>query len=96
MIQEVLQGVRGEQPYRELRTAFLALPVVDEPVPLQRHLEAVDLYRAARKCGLTVRSGVDCLLAATAIAHDLDLLHDDRDYEAIARVSSLRVLRLSG
>jgi hypothetical protein len=39
---------------------------------------------------LTVRSGVDCLIAACAIRNDLVVLHHDRDYSALARVSPLR------
>jgi len=51
------------------------------------------LYRAARNRGLTVRSSVDCLIAACALRHDLDVLHRDRDFEAIAHVSPLRTRR---
>jgi predicted nucleic acid-binding protein len=39
---------------------------------------------------LTIRSGVDCVIAACAIRHDLEVLHADRDYPAIAKVSSLQ------
>jgi predicted nucleic acid-binding protein len=51
---------------------------------------AADLYRAARRAGLTVRSGVDCVIAACALRNDLDLLHKDRDFDTIARISTLR------
>jgi predicted nucleic acid-binding protein len=53
------------------------------------YLDGVDLYRRARRAGITIRSGVDCLIAACAIRHDLTALHHDRDYAAIARVSEL-------
>ena len=56
-------------------------------------VEAVGLYRAARRQGLTVRSSVDCLLAACALRHDLEILHHDRDFPVLARVSSLRQRR---
>ena len=48
------------------------------------------LYRRVRRAGITVRSSVDCLIAACAIRHGLTVLHDDRDYPAIARVSELQ------
>jgi predicted nucleic acid-binding protein len=54
------------------------------------YLDAVDLYRRARRAGITVRSGVDCLIAACAIRHGLTALHNDRDYPAIARISELQ------
>jgi hypothetical protein len=41
-----------------------------------------------------VRSSVDCLIAACAIRHDLEVLHRDRDYAALATVSSLRARSL--
>jgi predicted nucleic acid-binding protein len=53
-------------------------------------LDAADLYRRARRAGLTIRSGVDCLIAACAIRHDLTILHHDRDYPALAKVSALQ------
>ena len=33
---------------------------------------------------------VDCLIAACALRHDLEVLHRDRDFPKIARVSALR------
>ncbi|HEX3695494.1 MAG TPA: PIN domain-containing protein [Polyangia bacterium] len=67
-----------------------ALAQIESPLAASVFDEAVDLYRAARKRGLTVRSSVDCLIAACALRHDLEVLHRDRDYEALASVSLLR------
>ncbi len=89
VVQEVLQGFRDESAFRRARTAMLALPIVEDPLPRERFEEAVNLYRAARRAGLTVRSSVDCLVAACAIRHGLAVLHRDRDYAALARVSTL-------
>ena len=44
---------------------------------------------AARRAGLTVRSSVDCLIAACAIRHSLTVLHHDRDFDLLAKVSAL-------
>jgi predicted nucleic acid-binding protein len=33
---------------------------------------------------------VACLIAASAVRHDLEILHRDRDYVHIARVAALR------
>jgi predicted nucleic acid-binding protein len=89
VVQEVLQGFREEAAFRVARDAMLALPCVESPLPQERFEEAAGLYRAARRAGLTVRSGVDCLIAACAIRHGLTVLHRDRDYPVLARVSSL-------
>jgi len=91
VVQEVLQGFRDEAAYRTAHDALLALPMVEAPMETSLFVEASNLYRAARRRGLTVRSSVDCLIAACALRHDMTLLHRDRDYEMIAAVAPLRV-----
>lgn len=90
IIQEVLQGFDEEGAYRVAREAMFALPRVDAPLPEDRFEDAVQLYRTARRQGMTVRSSTDCLIAACAIRHDLEVLHRDRDFPKIARISGLR------
>jgi predicted nucleic acid-binding protein len=90
VVQEVLQGFTTEEAFRVGREAMLALPMVESPLAQSAFTEAVDLYRRARRTGLTIRSGVDCLIAACAIRHDLIVLHNDRDYPALAKVSTLQ------
>jgi predicted nucleic acid-binding protein len=96
VVQEVLQGFTSEAAFRAARDAMLALPVVESPLREGVFLEATDLFRRARRGGFTVRSGVDCLIAACAIRHGLTVLHNDRDYPAIARVSDLQERQISG
>ncbi len=91
VIQEVLQGFDDERAYRIAREAMLALPVVESPLGVAVVEQAVDLYRRARRAGLTVRSGVDCLIAACALRSSLAVLHHDRDFDALARVAPLEV-----
>ena len=74
--------------------SLFALPVVESPLPAERFVEAADLFRSARRAGLTVRSFFDCLVAARALRHDVAVLHRDRDYAALARISSLREMRV--
>jgi predicted nucleic acid-binding protein len=72
------------------RDAMLALPCVESPLREVVVLEAAALYRAARRVGLAVRSSSDCVIAACALRHDLEVLHRDRDFTALAQVSPLR------
>jgi predicted nucleic acid-binding protein len=94
VIQEVLQGFREERAYRTARDAMLALPVLESPMEIEVFLEAAELYRRAGRAGVTVRSSVDCLIAACALRHDIEVYHFDRDYDALSRVAALRVRRL--
>ncbi|MBI3565175.1 MAG: PIN domain-containing protein [Elusimicrobia bacterium] len=94
VVQEVLQGIRDEAMFRIARESLFSLPIVESPLGPETYERAVELYRLARRQGLTVRSSVDCLIAACALRHDLTVLHRDRDYAALARVSGLRERRL--
>ena len=90
ILQEVLQGFRDERAFRIARRALLALPMVEAPLETAVYEQAVDLYRLARRTGLTVRSSVDCLIAVCAIRNDLTLLHHDRDFDMLARITPLQ------
>ena len=94
VIQEVLQGFRDEQAFSRAYEAMHALPIVDSPLPAAAFDRAADLSRSARRAGFTVRSGVDCLIAASAIRHGLAVLHVDRDFDTLARVSPLQSRRI--
>lgn len=94
VIQEVLQGFDDPSAYRIAREAMFALPIVESPLSSTLVEEAVDLYRSARRAGVTPRSSVDCLIAACALRHELPVAHCDRDYAQLARVSALRELDL--
>lgn len=90
IVQEVLQGFRDERAFRIAREAMLAMPIIESPLVKERFLEAADLYRNAQRQGYTIRSSVDCLIAVCAIRHDLEVIHHDRDFRHLARVSNLR------
>jgi hypothetical protein len=94
VVQEVLQGFRDERAFQTAREAMYALPMVASPVTQAVFDQAVELYRAARRAGITIRSGVDCLVAACAISHSLTVLHRDRDFDLLAKVSSLESQRI--
>jgi hypothetical protein len=94
VVQEVLQGFDDERAFQVAREAMHAVPAVEAPLTRAVYDEAVTLYRTARRAGLTVRSGVDCLIAACALRHGLTVLHCDRDFPALARVSALSERRV--
>jgi hypothetical protein len=95
VIQEVLQGFREESIYRTARDAMLALPIVESPMEKSLFLEAAELYRSARRRGLTVRSSVDCLIAACALRHNVPVLHSDRDYNLLGEICPLKSRTIS-
>ena len=56
------------------------------------HEVAASPYRAIRSSGKTVRSLIDCLVAAAALRLDAGLLTCDRGYDVLAEVSDLRLM----
>jgi hypothetical protein len=89
VVQEVLQGIDDQHAFLRVREAMAALPTVESPLAADLYGTAVDLYRSARRAGVTVRSSADCLIAACALRNSLMILHQDRDYPALARVAAL-------
>lgn len=55
---------------------------------------AARTYFDLSRAGLTVRSILDCCIAEVALRHRLTLIHDDQDFEAIAKVRPLRQRRV--
>ena len=93
IIQEVLQGVRDPSAHRKLTSGLKALTIYCNPMSLEIFEEASQIYRDGRVQGLTIRSSMDCLIAAVALRHDLLVWHHDRDFDLIAQYRPLRVAR---
>lgn len=92
IVQEVLQGLRPGLRSDAFRSAFLAIPVLSDPIPLGLFISAGEIYRQGRRRGVTIRSSVDCLIAAIAIDNGVPVWHRDRDFSAIARYTKLEAV----
>lgn len=92
--QEVLQGLRSDPASDRFRDVFLTLPMLSDPLPRSFFVSAAEIYRFGRAKGYTIRSSTDCLIAAIAIENRTPVAHRDRDYDAIAQYTGLRVTRL--
>lgn len=85
IFQEVLQGIRSEEEYERMRHVLWSALIL-EPRELSTYEIAAQLYRRAREAGLTIRKPNDCLIAALALEHGALLVHNDRDFLALAQV----------
>lgn len=83
--QEVLQGARSDRGFEALREMLSAMLLL-EPRELSTYEIAAMLYRRARQAGFTIRKPNDCLIAAIALEHGALLVHNDRDFVALAQV----------
>jgi predicted nucleic acid-binding protein len=84
--QEILQGAASVDRLAKLRTYFRTLPFLLPAHPIETYEAAAELYARCRLKGITPRSPHDCLVARIAVEHGATLLHDDRDFEQLARV----------
>lgn len=84
---ELLRGVRNEHQARVLAAQLRLYPSA-EPEDPGTYENVAALYRSARAQGSTVRSSVDCILAALAAENRDILVHRDRDFAMLADVGS--------
>lgn len=92
ILTELLQGVQSGREARLVERHMLAFPIL--------RLESVDdfslaaqLYRTARRAGVTISKTVDCLIAAPCVRTGASLLHADADFDRLATCTPLRVFR---
>jgi predicted nucleic acid-binding protein len=83
---EILQGASSDASAQKLKGILQGFRVLEPQEGLGTYERAAQLYRRARQAGLTVRKTADCLIAAIALEHDALLVHNDRDFLALARV----------
>lgn len=86
---EVLRGFRHEHDHRQARRLMESLHV-ESTGGAELALTAAQHYRSLRAQGITVRSGIDVLIAAFCIENDYALLHRDRDFSAFEERRGLR------
>ena len=85
VFQEVLQGIRDDAEYEYMRQVLWSTLIL-QPRELSTYEVAAQLHRAARAAGFTIRKPSDCLIAALALEHGALVLHNDRDFFALAQV----------
>jgi hypothetical protein len=86
---ELLQGFRSDRDFERALRVVRRLPCLAPG--FATHVRAAALYRKLRARGVTVRSAVDCIIAATCLETGAALLTLDRDFGPIARHAGLRL-----
>ena len=84
--QEVLQGAKSQKDFNQLEDYLGSQRFYVSRVATKLARDAADLYFRCRQTGITIRSTIDCLIAQAAIENNLVLLHNDKDFEYIAKV----------
>lgn len=90
IVQEVLQGSRNNQEFERLKNSLLGyrclmINSVDAAI------KAAQLYSSLRQKGVTIRKPNDCLIATYALHFDIEICHNDAEFDFIAQNSSLKI-----
>lgn len=93
ILMELLAGAATVETPR-IRARLIAFPIL-RLESLEDYEQAALIYRNCRDAGHTLRSQLDCLVAVPAIRHGASLLHNDRDFEVIAKHSALKLHSLA-
>ena len=86
---EVLAGARDEHHLERLRRLLARAVVL--PTTRTDYDEAAALFRRCRREGSTIRRLIDCLIASVAIRAATPILHNDGDFDVLARHTALRL-----
>lgn len=86
ILQEILQGSRSPEEFRRLKRNLSTQHLLYVADPVESHVAAAELYTRCRRAGVTPRSAIDCLIAQIAIDNRVPLMHNDSDFQKMARV----------
>ena len=91
VVMELLSGSRSDRKATELLQLLNRFEIL-EPDSLGVYQRAARIYRTCRRAGFTIRSMIDCLVAATALDKGRPLLARNRDFDIIARHTGLELV----
>lgn len=92
--QEVLQGVKSEKDFIGVKKYLDTMQFYGLKDQRESFAAAARIYYNCRRRGITINSTIDCLIAQTALENNLFLLHNDSDFERLAKVVNLKSFQI--
>ena len=90
ILTEVLQGFKSNKDYETAKTFLSALPF-RQMGGYDVAIQSAQNYRLLRQAGVTVQKTIDVIIATFCSMEGLILLHDDRDFNPMASLFSLKI-----
>ena len=90
ILTEILQGLRSDKEAQLVERHLRAFPIL-RLESLDDFVLAAELYRTARRAGVTIRKSLDCLIAVPCVRTGAPLLHADEDFDRLATCTPLQV-----
>ena len=91
ILAELLQGFATEQDAKRALSLLESLAFL-EMAGRDVAIQSAANYRRLRRRGVTVRKTTDMLIGTYCLMHDHEILHNDRDFDVLARHLGLKVL----
>jgi predicted nucleic acid-binding protein len=88
---EIMQGIRSPRERDEVSSLLLALPQFDM-VGFTIAEKSAANYRLLRSKGVTVRKTIDILIGTFCSEHGLKIVHNDSDFDLMAKYIGLDIL----
>ena len=89
---EVMQGIRAPRERSRISALLLSLPQFDM-VGFSIAEKSAANYRLLRSKGVTVRKTIDVLIGTFCAEHKLQLVHNDSDFDLMAKHIGLDILQ---
>lgn len=90
ILTEILQGFDSDKEFRLAKQALDPLDCV-HLVGKSLAIKAASNFRFLRSKGVTIRKTVDMLIGSWCIEHEVELLHNDKDFDQIATHLPLQI-----
>jgi len=90
ILAEILQGFDSDKDFRLAKQALDPLDCVHLGGK-SLAIKAASNFRLLRSKGVTIRKTVDMLIGSWCIEHDVELLHNDKDFDQIATQLPLQI-----
>ena len=88
---EVLQGARNEEDPVRIENGLRQFRV-ESMLDAELAVRAARYYRTLRDKGVTIRKTIDLIIGTFCLTRGYALLHDDRDFDAMAAHLGLRAM----
>lgn len=90
ILTEILQGFDSDKEFRLAKKALNPLDCVHLGGK-SLAIKAASNFRFLRSKGVTIRKTVDMLIGSWCIEHEVELLHNDKDFDMIATQLPLQI-----
>ncbi len=90
ILTEILQGFDNDKEFRLAKQALEPLDCVHLGGK-SLAIKAASNFRFLRSKGVTIRKTVDMLIGSWCIEHEVELLHNDKDFDQIATQLPLQI-----